>query len=194
MNRYAIYTPEIGKKQTMRISNDLALSLSRVINSSFFPLAINQPHVFQFPLNRLKCVCVYVCSQFSGYTAPAIRVVDEQGNEIHDRYYKIGSTIDLTCQVATTFITKNATNTPGSQFSLLTPAAPVSTTLFPPVINAFSMLENEIDVTERQSSPPTNINSSLFERIRWTKDGESITKDAFFNRRYVEQSDIWSTI
>lgn len=119
-------------------------------------------------------------------TAPAIRVVDEQGNEIRDRYYKIGSTIDLTCQVATTFITKNSTNTPGSRFSLLqdrSPAVPASTTLFPPVINAFSVLENEIDVTERQSPQITSINSSLFERIRWTKDGESITKDALFNRR-----------
>lgn len=124
--------------------------------------------------------------QSSLHIAPAIRVVDEQGNEIRDRYYKIGSTIDLTCQVATTFITKNASATPGSRFSLLgdrAPALAAPTTLFPPVINAFSMLENEIDVTERQTPQTISINSSLFERIRWTKDGESVTKDALFNRR-----------
>ncbi|GAB0087976.1 Immunoglobulin [Sergentomyia squamirostris] len=36
--------------------------------------------------------------------APAIRVVDEHGHEVHDRYYKMGSAIDLTCQVAVSFL------------------------------------------------------------------------------------------
>lgn len=121
---------------------------------------------------------------FLMFIAPAIRVVDEQGNEIHDRYYKIGSTIDLTCQVATTFITKNSTNMPGSKFSLLqTNIQPTpSTTLFPPVINAFSVLENEIDVTERETLRAST-NDTLFQRIRWTKDGDNISKDALFNLR-----------
>lgn len=119
-------------------------------------------------------------------TAPAIRVVDEQGNEVRDRYYKIGSTIDLTCQVATTFIIKNSTNSVETGFSLLqrqnsaVPTPPA--TLFPPPISAFSVLENEIDVTER-ATQRIAFNDSLFQRIRWTKDGEKITKDALFNLR-----------
>lgn len=112
--------------------------------------------------------------------------MDEQGNEVHDRYYKTGSTIDLTCQVATTFITKNSTSTAEPGFSLLqkhsntlpTPA----TTLFPPPISAFSVLQNEIDVSER-ATLRTAFNSSLFQRIRWKKDGEKISKDALFNLR-----------
>lgn len=113
--------------------------------------------------------------------------MDEQGNEVHDRYYKIGSTIDLTCQVATTFITKNSTRTVERGFSLLEynfrytlPTA--ATTLFPPPISAFSVLENEIDVGER-TTLRTAFNDSLFQRIRWTKDGEKISKDALFNLR-----------
>lgn len=31
-------------------------------------------------------------------------MVDEHGHEVHDRYYKMGSAIELTCQIATTFL------------------------------------------------------------------------------------------
>lgn len=120
-------------------------------------------------------------------TAPAIRVVDEQGNEIRDRYYKIGSKIDLTCQVATKFITKNSTSTSKTKFSLLQrhtdeqqqPTPPP--TLFPP-ISAFDIKENEIDMTER-ATLRVAVNDSIFRRIQWTKDGENISKDAVFNLR-----------
>lgn len=119
---------------------------------------------------------------------PAIRVVDEQGNEVHDRYYKIGSTIDLTCQVATTFITKNSTSTVEPGFSLLqkhTNTLPTAaTTLYPPPISAFSVLGNDIDESE-QATLRSAFNDSLFKRIRWTKDGEKISKDALFNLRWV---------
>lgn len=112
--------------------------------------------------------------------------MDEQGNEVHDRYYKIGSTIDLTCQVATTFITKNSTSMEEPGFSLLQKQSntlpTAATTLFPPPISAFSVLENEIDDGER-ATLRTAFNDSLFQRIRWTKDGEKISKDALFNLR-----------
>ncbi|KAJ9600312.1 hypothetical protein L9F63_009388, partial [Diploptera punctata] len=32
---------------------------------------------------------------------PELRVVDEHGHSVHDRYYKTGSTIELTCRVMT---------------------------------------------------------------------------------------------
>ncbi|XP_031636316.1 uncharacterized protein LOC116349159 [Contarinia nasturtii] len=117
---------------------------------------------------------------------PAIRVVDEQGNEIRDRYYKIGSKIDLTCQVATNFITKNSTTTAESKFSLLqryidAPPEPPTPppTLFPP-ISAFDVRDNEIDMSER-ATIRTAVNDSLFRRIKWTKDGDSVSKEAIFN-------------
>lgn len=117
--------------------------------------------------------------------APAIRVVDEQGNEIRDRYYKIGSKIDLTCQVATKFITKNTTNTAESKFSLLQRQIDVQPTppptLFPP-ISAFDVKENEIDTFER-ATLRVAINDSLFRRIQWTKDCDNVSKDAIFNLR-----------
>lgn len=125
-------------------------------------------------------------------TAPAIRVIDEQDNEIHDRYYKIGSKIDLTCQVATKFITKNSTSKAKTQFSLLQRSIDVELpptpppTLFPP-ISAFDIKENEIDVSERQTLRIA-VNDSVFRRIQWTKDGESVSKDAVFNLRYVDFS------
>lgn len=120
-----------------------------------------------------------------GTTAPAIRVVDEQGNEIRDRYYKIGSKIDLTCQVATNFITKNSTTTSESKFSLLQRQIDVEPTppptRFPP-ISAFDVQENEIDMTER-ATLRVAVNDSVFRRIQWTKDGDKVSKDAIFNLR-----------
>lgn len=112
--------------------------------------------------------------------------MDEQGNEIHDRFYKIGSTIDLTCQVATIFITKNSTTTTEPSFSLLqnqiNTLSTAATTLYPPPIFAFSVLGNKSDANERKTLR-TAFNDSLFQRIRWTKDGEKISRDAFFNLR-----------
>lgn len=147
--------------------------------------------------NHIKCnTCFYsiFLSGFAGkikfgttITAPAIRVVDEQGNEIRDRYYKIGSKIDLTCQVATNFITKNATSTVETKFSLLqrhneAPPSPTPPpTLFPP-ISAFDVRDNEIDTSER-ATIRVAVNDSLFRRIKWTKDGDAVTKDAVFNLR-----------
>lgn len=125
---------------------------------------------------------------FGWNAAPAIRVVDEQGNEIRDRYYKIGSKIDLTCQVATNFITKNATSTIESKFSHLQrhiempPSPPTPPpTLFPP-ISAFDVRDNEIDMSER-ATLRVAVNDSLFRRIKWTKDGDNVSKDAIFNLR-----------
>lgn len=125
-----------------------------------------------------------------GTTAPAIRVVDEQGNEIRDRYYKIGSKIDLTCQVATNFITKNSTTTSESKFSLLQRQIDVEPTppptLFPP-ISAFDVQENEIDMTER-ATLRVAVNDSVFRRIQWTKDSDKVSKDAIFNLRWAFHS------
>lgn len=121
--------------------------------------------------------------------------MDEQGNEIRDRYYKIGSKIELTCQVATKFITKNSTGSTETKFSLLQRHIDVQPTppptLFPP-ISAFDVRENEVDMSER-ATLRVAVNDSLFQRIQWAKDGENVSKDAIFNLRYVNTVRVYQT-
>jgi len=45
-------------------------------------------------------ICIILKVRFN-FTAPDLKVVDEQGHSVHDRYYKTGSTIELTCRVMT---------------------------------------------------------------------------------------------
>jgi hypothetical protein len=35
------------------------------------------------------------------FIAPDLKVVDEHGHSVHDRYYQTGSTVELTCRVMT---------------------------------------------------------------------------------------------
>lgn len=129
---------------------------------------------------------------FSRYAAPAIRIVDEQGNEIRDRYYKIGSTIDLTCQVATAFIKNNSTGIAPEPNILLqyqqqhnSPAHhshSAATSPQPQATN--SVRENEIDVSDKSRHNGNDVNG-LHRRIVWKKDGHNVTKDAHFNLRFV---------
>lgn len=149
-----------------------------------FPTKLKSKSILSLTFNS---VSFYFQNDLPSNPAPAIRVVDEQDNEISDRYYKIGSKIDLTCQVATKFITKNSTSSTQTKFSLLQRHVDVQPTppptLFPP-ISAFDVRENEVDITER-ATLRVAINDSLFQRIQWTKDGENVSKDAIFNLRYV---------
>lgn len=68
-------------------------------------------------LNPLKCCYCWTfllktwqlfsyvsLSLSSSFTAPAIRVVDEMGHDVNDRYYKLGSLIDISCQVAVSYL------------------------------------------------------------------------------------------
>lgn len=102
------------------------------------------------------------------FAAPAIRIVDEQGYEIRDRYYKIGSTIDLSCQVAVSYLNKNASSAPETSMPM------------PHKASTASIKENLIDVP-----PKTKIssNDNFYKKIVWKKDGDNVSKDALFNLR-----------
>lgn len=129
---------------------------------------------------------------FSRYAAPAIRIIDEQGNEIRDRYYKIGSTIDLTCQVATAFIKNNNTGVAPEPNILLQyqqqhnspPHHSHSAATSPQPQATHSVGENEIDVPDKSRHNGNDV-MGLHRRIVWKKDGHNVTKDAHFNLRLV---------
>lgn len=51
----------------------------------------------------VKCILILISFKLS---EPPLRLIDDQGREISDRYYKVGSTIDLYCQVSRNFLIK----------------------------------------------------------------------------------------
>lgn len=119
---------------------------------------------------------------FSLYIAPAIRVIDEQGHEVRDRYYKIGSTIELSCQVATSYVINSSSSTPEPNGLLQYPVTP-------------SIKQNLIDYNgdggpskthkfSSSSSSSSSSESKFYKRIIWRKDGEKLIGDAIFNIRY----------
>lgn len=127
--------------------------------------------LFARPVCSASPHSLLVSPQFSCYfAAPAIRVVDEQGYEIRDRYYKIGSTIDLSCQVALSYLNKNAT-------SIAETSMPM-----PYKSSTASIKENLIDVPAKPKSSH-HTNDNFYKRIVWKKDGENVSKDALFNLR-----------
>lgn len=99
---------------------------------------------------------------FSSITAAAIRVVDEHGHEVYDRYYKVGSLIDLTCQVATSYLQTQPKIVPGSHPH----AFDTAYTTVPPI-------------KPRRKSPY----DYYHRQIRWQKDNASLPKDSFVNLR-----------
>lgn len=108
--------------------------------------------------------------------APAIRVIDEQGYEIRDRYYKIGSTIDLSCQVALSYLTKNSSST--SDLGML-PPMPFANSKS---IAATSAIKENL-IVDTATKAKSNSIDSFYRNIVWKKDGENVSKDALFNLR-----------
>lgn len=114
------------------------------------------------------------------FSAPAIRVIDEQGHEVHDRYYKIGSTIDLTCQVATSFLMNSSAA-----------IAPEPNNLLQYPINAFKQKSlngvggatANVPVAANTKPSSSNADSSFYKKIVWRKDGEKLQMDATINIR-----------
>uniref|UniRef100_A0A182R466 Ig-like domain-containing protein n=1 Tax=Anopheles funestus TaxID=62324 RepID=A0A182R466_ANOFN len=100
---------------------------------------------------------------------PAVRIVDEMGYEFFDRYYKLGSTIEISCQVSTSYMaslppsSKSATQQQRSRTSV-------------------GLQANTLDELSKQGAKTTkddNKPSDTTERglISWTKDGAELPKD-----------------
>ncbi|XP_058116020.1 uncharacterized protein LOC131258680 [Anopheles coustani] len=107
---------------------------------------------------------------------PAVRIVDEMGYEFYDRYYKLGSTIEISCQVSTSYLaTLPPVSASASQRSKSSVVA--SNTLghiFPPGGSNERVMHG----------PPKNLKddnklTDATEKglISWTKDGAELPKD-----------------
>ncbi|XP_065082437.1 uncharacterized protein dpr18 [Ochlerotatus camptorhynchus] len=100
---------------------------------------------------------------------PAVRVVDEMGYEFYDRYYKLGSTIDISCQVSLSYLA-----------TLPTKAAPVLANILQlmptgETRTANSKLFNEGATTSNNNKDKTK--QSLPQNVVWKKDGAALPKD-----------------
>ncbi|XP_001663189.2 uncharacterized protein LOC5577100 isoform X2 [Aedes aegypti] len=103
---------------------------------------------------------------------PAVRIVDEMGYEFYDRYYKLGSTIDISCQVSLSYLATLPTKTP--------PAAPANTfQLMAPIAGdaktTSTKLSNEGATTSNNNKDKTR--QSLPQNVVWKKDGVALPKD-----------------
>lgn len=85
-----------------------------------------------------------------------MRVIDERGRLVHDRYYKTGSTIDLTCQVNKNFIELQISN------------------LKKHLVRIGSKFDSK-ELTGTQ----------ILKYIVWKKDNDIIRDEVISNKRYV---------
>uniref|UniRef100_A0A336KZ36 CSON013583 protein n=1 Tax=Culicoides sonorensis TaxID=179676 RepID=A0A336KZ36_CULSO len=92
--------------------------------------------------------------------APAIRVVDEMGHDVNDRYYKLGSLIDISCQVAVSYLAT-------------LPPVPSENAKFQSKSSATGNLLDSDSKTGVKDRGPHYMNH----KIEWKKDGESLPGD-----------------
>lgn len=119
---------------------------------------------------------------------PAVRIVDEMGYEFYDRYYKLGSTIDISCQVSLSYLATLPTGTPGpntvghlvnsfQQQPVPGTAAGAGDGTRP----ADSKQLNEGVITSNNNKDKTK--QSLPQNIVWKKDGTVLPKDIKLSSR-----------
>uniref|UniRef100_A0A182NR57 Ig-like domain-containing protein n=1 Tax=Anopheles dirus TaxID=7168 RepID=A0A182NR57_9DIPT len=100
---------------------------------------------------------------------PAVRIVDEMGYEFFDRYYKLGSTIEISCQVSMSYL---ASLPPSSKSSSQQQRSKASV----------SSQANTLDEMTKQGPGNTKDDNKQFDSserglISWTKDGAELPKD-----------------
>ncbi|XP_058455308.1 uncharacterized protein LOC131432803 [Malaya genurostris] len=112
---------------------------------------------------------------------PAVRIVDEMGYEFYDRYYKLGSTIDISCQVSLSYLATLPTRTrpvsTGQNANSLQTVSSDSNvaTNFGSVSTTNSKVFNEEATTSNNNKDKTK--QSLPQNIVWKKDGSELPKD-----------------
>ncbi|XP_058058967.1 uncharacterized protein LOC131209839 [Anopheles bellator] len=106
---------------------------------------------------------------------PAVRIVDEMGYEFDDRYYKLGSTIDISCQVSMSYLSSLPPSPPsvGSHQRSKAAAVPPANALLLPVSG------DELSKYDSRRSKESNKLSDTTESglISWKKDGAELPKD-----------------
>lgn len=115
--------------------------------------------------------------QFNSKTkkAPPIRVIDEHGHEVRDRYYKVGSVIDLTCQVSASFLSHLPTRISGNHPYLKFKARlnERTTTSMPSLILPSSSLLSSSSPITTATVNETSINY-YFKQLRWFRNNETL--------------------
>ncbi|XP_059621512.1 uncharacterized protein LOC132265067 isoform X2 [Phlebotomus argentipes] len=149
--------------------------------------------------------------------APAIRVVDEHGHEVHDRYYKMGSAIDLTCQVAVSFLSVLPTVMPvpspphyshQRQFPFIPKLANFNVTplIMPKTSHTHHTMSNHSGASTTATFPHipqlSNLRGHAFtghrvddarqleffhQKLTWRKDGGPIPKDVQLNLSAIDE-------
>ncbi|KAG5682184.1 hypothetical protein PVAND_011552 [Polypedilum vanderplanki] len=110
--------------------------------------------------------------------AKAIHIVDEMGHEVSDRYYKLGSSVDVTCQVALSFLN----SLPPSSLSPMTNlndkfSMTLTTTTSTTTTTVFPFIDTNLIKTSSLENIPYNGNHI----IKWKKDGKDLPKDIKIN-------------
>jgi hypothetical protein len=123
-------------------------------------------------------ICEFSIFNLSFFTRlePAVRLVDELGHAVSDRYYKLGSSVDITCQVALSFLNtlpSSSTTHPSDNFQIISTTTTSTTTVFPFIDT--NLIRRNYD----------HIPYSGNHYIKWLKDGKNLPKDIKINLRFV---------
>lgn len=104
------------------------------------------------------------------------------GHEVSDRYYKLGSSVDITCQVALSFLnTIPSPTTTNSNDRFPLSLTTVSTTRIP-TTTIFPFIDINLI---KKSIEQQQIPYSGKHKIKWKKDGKELPKDIKINLRLV---------
>ena len=91
------------------------------------------------------------------------------GHEFYDRYYKLGSTVDITCQVSQSYLATLPTSHAEK--------------------NSLSNSNNNNQEKQKNIGNKDKLKSiQTAQNIIWKKDGEDIPKDIKLNFRYVNNT------
>ncbi|XP_053669962.1 uncharacterized protein LOC128720322 [Anopheles nili] len=107
---------------------------------------------------------------------PAVRIVDEMGYEFFDRYYKLGSTIDIACQVSVSYL---ASLPPSAKQPTTQQQRSSKASSGPSIANSLSPTASGNEWSKHANEQENKPMPDVTERglISWTKDGAELPKD-----------------